>query len=118
MVRAIYEAGIATGLATFTTEAPSLQDWDTSHLALCRLVALAPDGAVLGWTALSPVSGRCFYAGVAEVSIYVLRGDRGAWRGRGPAAAGGASGRVGAARPLNAAGRCFSRERGQPGPAR
>ncbi|TDN37436.1 N-acetyltransferase family protein [Hymenobacter sp. UV11] len=81
-VRAIYEAGMATGQATFTTEAPSWEAWDAGHLAHCRLVAMAPDGAVLGWAALSPVSGRCVYAGVAEVSIYIAAEARGRGVGR------------------------------------
>ncbi len=81
-VRAIYEAGMATGQATFTTEAPSWPEWDAGHLANCRLVALAPEGAVLGWAALSPVSGRRVYAGVAEVSIYIAAEARGQGVGR------------------------------------
>ena len=81
-VRAIYEAGIATGQATFTTEAPSWEAWDASHLAHSRLVATAPDGQVLGWAALSPVSSRCVYAGVAEVSIYIGAEARGQGVGR------------------------------------
>ncbi|WP_188622726.1 GNAT family N-acetyltransferase [Caldalkalibacillus thermarum] len=81
-VRDIYLEGIKTGMATFETEAPSWYAWDQSHLRHCRLVA--KDGeAVLGWVALSPVSGRCVYAGVAEVSIYI--GQR--YRGRGVGAA-------------------------------
>jgi L-amino acid N-acyltransferase YncA len=81
-VRAIYEAGMATGQATFTTEAPGWADWDRGHLPHCRLVALAPDGTVLGWAALSPVSGRRVYAGVAEVSIYIAAEARGLGVGR------------------------------------
>jgi len=84
-VRAIYEAGIATGQATFTTEVPSWAAWDASHLAHCRLVALAPADAadpILGWAALSPVSGRSVYAGVAEVSIYIAAEARGQGVGR------------------------------------
>lgn len=69
-VRAIYEAGIATGKATFETVAPDWAQWDASHLAKCRLVARAGQ-SVLGWAALSPVSRRQVYAGVAEVSVYV-----------------------------------------------
>jgi len=76
-VRAIYEAGIATGQATFTTEAPTWAAWDASHLPHCRLVATDAAGQVLGWAALSPVSGRCVYAGVAEVSIYIAAEARG-----------------------------------------
>ncbi len=81
-VRAIYEAGIATGNATFETQAPAWEAWDKSHLAHSRLVALADDGTVLGWAALSPVSGRCVYAGVAEISIYVAAEARGQGVGR------------------------------------
>jgi L-amino acid N-acyltransferase YncA len=69
-VRAIYAEGIATGHATFEASPPAWEVWDQGHLASCRFVALAA-GEVAGWTALSPVSGRCVYAGVAEVSVYV-----------------------------------------------
>ena len=70
-VRTIYEAGIASGDATFETTTPSWEDWDRSHLADHRLVATDADGQVVGWAALSPVSDRCAYAGVAENSVYV-----------------------------------------------
>jgi len=69
-VKSIYEKGIATGNATFQTSAPSWQEWDSSHLAACRIVA-EENGKVAGWAALTPVSSRCVYAGVAEVSVYV-----------------------------------------------
>jgi L-amino acid N-acyltransferase YncA len=69
-VRAIYEAGIASGQATFETETPSWEDWDGAHLAAPRPVA-EEDGQVVGWAALSPVSERCVYQGVAENSVYV-----------------------------------------------
>ncbi|HKF20805.1 MAG TPA: GNAT family N-acetyltransferase [Candidatus Angelobacter sp.] len=69
-VRLIYEEGIATGNATFEQSAPAWEKWDAGHLATCRLVARA-GSEVLGWAALSLVSGRCVYAGVAEVSVYV-----------------------------------------------
>jgi phosphinothricin acetyltransferase len=75
-VRAIYEEGIATGNATFETQVPAWEDWDANHLQDCRLVA-RKDGQVVGWGALSPVSGRCVYAGVAEVSVYVAAAARG-----------------------------------------
>ncbi len=78
VVRAIYEQGIATGLATFERSAPDWDDWNASHLTACRFVAIR-DGRVAGWAALSPVSDRCAYAGVAEVSVYVAD----AWRGKG-----------------------------------
>ncbi len=69
-VRDIYEAGIATGHATFETRAPGWDRWDHSHLADHRLIALVVD-EVAGWAALSPVSDRCVYGGVAENSIYI-----------------------------------------------
>ena len=75
-VRAIYQEGIATGAATFETEAPGWDAWDRGHLERPRLVALE-DGVVLGWAALSAVSDRCVYGGVAEVSVYVGAGHRG-----------------------------------------
>lgn len=66
----IYLEGIATGNATFQTEAPLWEDWDRGHIKQCRLVATIGE-KVVGWAALSPVSGRPVYSGVAEVSIYV-----------------------------------------------
>ncbi|WP_231459960.1 GNAT family N-acetyltransferase [Pedobacter sp. Leaf132] len=69
-VKSIYEKGIATGNATFQTSAPSWNEWDSSHLATCRIVA-EEVGKVIAWAALTPVSSRCVYAGVAEVSVYV-----------------------------------------------
>ena len=75
-VRGIYEEGIAAGNATFETCAPSWEQWDAGHLAEGRLVARSNEG-VLGWAALSRVSGRCVYAGVAEVSLYVGQSHRG-----------------------------------------
>ncbi len=75
-VKLIYEKGIATGNATFQTSAPSWEEWDGSHLVNCRIVAEEND-RVIGWAALTPVSSRCVYAGVAEVSVYVDPGQSG-----------------------------------------
>ena len=80
-VRAIYEQGIATGDATFETAAPTWEAWDAGHLAGHRLVAAA-GGRVVGWAALSPVSDRCAYAGVAEASVYVAADAAGRGVGR------------------------------------
>ena len=76
-VRAIYLEGIAKGNATFETEPPPWESWDAAHSAVCRLIAGNAD-AVLGFAALSPVSARRVYAGVAEVSVYVSAQARGA----------------------------------------
>jgi L-amino acid N-acyltransferase YncA len=69
-VRQIYEEGIATENTTFETSSPEWEAWDKSHVANCRLV-VRMDREIVGWAALSKVSGRCVYAGVAEVSIYI-----------------------------------------------
>jgi L-amino acid N-acyltransferase YncA len=80
-VRAIYSEGIATGQATFEVETPPWDRWNAKHLASGRLVATRDD-RVLGWAALSAVSDRCVYAGVAEVSVYVAADARGMGIGR------------------------------------
>lgn len=76
-VRRIYEEGIATKQATFETVSPDWPSWDEGHVLSCRLVARMPSGQVLGWAALSTISRRLVYAGVAEVSVYVARAVRG-----------------------------------------
>lgn len=80
-VRAIYAEGIGSGLATFETSVPGWEDWDHNHLPNCRLVAWLEDGSagerVAGWAALSPVSRRKAYAGVAEISVYIAGWARG-----------------------------------------
>jgi phosphinothricin acetyltransferase len=93
-VKAIYEAGIATGNATFETKAPSWEDWDRAHLKDLRLVARtaagAPGVSIVGWAAVVPVcwaavvpvSGRCVYAGVGDLSVYVAPEARGRRVGR------------------------------------
>jgi phosphinothricin acetyltransferase len=80
-VRAIYEDGIKTGNATFELSAPEWKAWDEAHLQYCRFIAVEGD-KILGWSALSPVSGRCVYAGVAEVSVYVSTNARGKGLGK------------------------------------
>lgn len=70
-VKAVYLAGIATGNATFETTAPEWDSWDRNHLPVARLVAVSQDSEVVGWAALTPVSARRVYSGVAEVSVYV-----------------------------------------------
>ena len=75
-IKSIYEEGIATGDATFEVDAPDWEQWDKSHLRDCRLVAKS-GGEIIGWFALSPISDRCVYEGVAEGSLYVKSSARG-----------------------------------------
>lgn len=93
-VREIYREGIATGNATFETELPTWEEWNSSHRKDCRLAALEPihgelektiepgQATVLGWAALSAVSTRHVYRGVAEVSVYVAAAARGGGVGK------------------------------------
>jgi L-amino acid N-acyltransferase YncA len=75
-VKAIYKEGIATGNATFEADAPDWEQWDEHHLRDCRLVVKSAE-EIIGWFALSPVSNRCVYKGVAEGSLYVKSSARG-----------------------------------------
>jgi phosphinothricin acetyltransferase len=75
-VSRIYREGIATGVATFERYAPTWEQWDAAHLPMCRLVA-RQSNEVVGWVALTPISNRACYAGVAEFSIYVAEQLRG-----------------------------------------
>ncbi len=82
-VSQIYAEGIATGDATFETAVPAWETWDAGHLPTCRFVARSGEsGEVVGWAALTAVSGRCVYAGVAEVSVYVATSAQGQGIGR------------------------------------
>lgn len=80
-VREIYLAGIATGNATFETDAPEWKEWDAKHLRFARLVAIV-EGEIKGWAALSLVSTREVYRGVAENSVYVAPSMQGLGIGR------------------------------------
>ena len=75
-VSAIYLEGIATGNATFETLAPNWDEWDRTHLPFARLVA-RQGRTIAGWAALSRISQRTCYAGVAELSVYVASWGRG-----------------------------------------
>jgi phosphinothricin acetyltransferase len=76
LVKKIYLDGISTGQATFQTDAPEWEEWDGSHLKHSRIISL-DNKTITGWAALTPVSGRCVYAGVGEVSVYVDSAYRG-----------------------------------------
>ena len=69
-VAEIYRQGIESGNATFQRDIPTWDEWDSGHIKTCRIVA-SIDNEIAGWAALTPVSGRCVYAGVAEVSVYI-----------------------------------------------
>ena len=74
-VAAIYREGLETGFASFETEVPSWEAWNRKFLESCRFVAV--DGQkVVGWAALSQVSKRPVYSGVAENTVYVAASHR------------------------------------------
>ncbi len=72
----IYRQGLETQIATFQNDTPTWEDWDKGHLDFCR-ISIFDNNKMLGWTSLTPVSSRCVYAGVAEVSIYIAKEERG-----------------------------------------
>ena len=80
-VREIYLEGIRSGNSTFETDAPSWEKWTENHLEIARLV-VRDEEEVVGWAALSPVSKRDVYRGVAEVTVYVTESARGKGIGR------------------------------------
>jgi L-amino acid N-acyltransferase YncA len=80
-VKSIYEEGILTGNATAETSAPNWESWNSAHLEQCRFV-IEDNQRILAWAALSPVSGRCVYGGVAEISVYVSAEARGKGLGK------------------------------------
>ncbi|SHI68885.1 phosphinothricin acetyltransferase [Clostridium cavendishii DSM 21758] len=75
-VEAVYLEGIKTRIATFQTETPTWVEWNKNHMSSCRLV-VKYGNHILGWCALSPMSSRCVYRGVAEISIYISEKYRG-----------------------------------------
>lgn len=75
-VQSIYIEGIRTGTATFETNVPEWMEWNKNHLRDCRIV-ISDSSIIYGWAALSPVSQRDVYSGVAEVSIYIKESERG-----------------------------------------
>lgn len=81
-VASIYLEGIQTKVATFQTDVPTWDLWDAEHIKGCRLVAVNEKGTLMGWAALSGVSSRCVYRGVAELSIYVGEVFRGNGTGK------------------------------------
>tara|TARA_R110002051_G_scaffold70772_1_gene127462 strand:+ start:20826 stop:21302 length:477 start_codon:yes stop_codon:yes gene_type:complete len=77
----IYKEGIETGVATFETNVPTFNSWDQAHMQTCRFV-IEENNIILGWVALSPVSSRCVYGGVAEISVYISKKSRGKGLGK------------------------------------
>lgn len=75
-VKEIYKEGVSTGIATFQNDLPTWEEWNQEHNNLCRFV-IKEDHQILGWAALSPISNRCIYAGVGEVSIYISPNHQG-----------------------------------------
>lgn len=69
-ILSIYQEGLNSGIATFETEVPSWEEWDRKHIKRCRL-CVKKDSKIIGWAALSPVSNRPVYQGVAELSVYI-----------------------------------------------
>lgn len=109
-VKRIYQEGMDTNNATFQVVCPSYDEFNTSHVAKCRFVMTDHD-IVIGWTALTTVSSRCVYSGVAEVSIYIDAAcKRSRWRN---SAVDAFSSTIGAGGFLDDTSRYYAREYGQ-----
>ncbi len=71
-VAKIFQQGIDGGNATFELEPPFWDRWDQDHFRIGRWVAVEDSTSeVVGWAALSFVSNRNVFRGVAEISIYI-----------------------------------------------
>ncbi len=86
-IAAIYNRAIQERVATFETELrdeASMTEWLAAHDARHPvLVAVRPQGGVVGWASVSVCRpGEC-YAGVGEFSVYVDAAHRGAGLGKG-----------------------------------
>jgi len=75
-VSQIFREGIATQNATFETSVPEWEIWDKSHLRECRLIGRIED-TIVGWATISPITNRCVYGGVVEISVYITSKYRG-----------------------------------------
>ncbi|MEZ4857527.1 MAG: GNAT family N-acetyltransferase [Flavobacteriaceae bacterium] len=75
-VAKIYSDGMATGIATFEAQVPTWEIFNEKFLSKCRFVILENE-EVLGWCALSAISKRDVYKGVAETTIYISEKARG-----------------------------------------
>ena len=85
-IAAIYDEGIASGLATFATgphTAEERRGWLAARGPRAPVVVAARADAILGWGALAPFSHRPWYDGVAEYTAYVAGEARGEGVGRG-----------------------------------
>ena len=81
MVAVIYDAGLATGRASFETDVPSWEDWNARQRPSPRVGAVL-EGELVGWLAVMSVSRRACYRGVVEHSVYVAAEARGLGVGR------------------------------------
>ena len=78
----IYLEGIESNLATLETSAEKWTEWDEQHIKNGRYVA-KKENKIVGFIAMSEISYGKVCKGVAEVSVYVKEGNRGAGIGRG-----------------------------------
>ena len=77
LVLDIFKEGIDGNNATFEENVPTWEAWKINHFENCRLVITDENNTVIGWAALSPVSKRPCFSGVAEVSIYLSNAVKG-----------------------------------------
>lgn len=80
-IGAIYDQGISDGIATFATgphTATERRAWLLGRSGRAPVFCAVLEGRIAGWSALAPFSHRPWYDGVAEYTVYVAHGVRGA----------------------------------------
>ncbi len=85
-IRRIYNEGIEDRVATLDEEPKSgkeIRAWFADHGERYAILVAERAGAIAGWAALNRYTHRCAYDGVADLSIYVARAQRGTGIGSG-----------------------------------
>ncbi len=84
-IQRIYNEGIVDRVATLDTEPKddvAIWDWFAAHGGRYTILVAHRDGEIVGWVCLNRYSLRKAYDGVADLSIYVSRAERGTGIGK------------------------------------
>ncbi|MDQ0231822.1 arsinothricin resistance N-acetyltransferase ArsN1 family A [Metabacillus malikii] len=76
----IYNQGIEDRIATLESEQKDIDfmnNWFSQHNGRYKVLVAVNENRIIGWASLNRYSNRRAYAGVAELSIYIDRENRG-----------------------------------------
>jgi L-amino acid N-acyltransferase YncA len=79
-IQIIYNQGIEDRIATLETETKDycfMKDWFHKHNGRYQVIVAEEEDKILGWASLNPYNSRVAYLGVADLSLYVSRENRG-----------------------------------------